>query len=112
MRLRKHSAVPSCENSMIHCDQTESHSDNVNTMSFYGFVFLFLVVVNFLHANGGNYSVATTRNAWVGSLVCLCYQEQIYTKLWMVEGAVALNGGLHSRMVEGKIRSRIREQCE
>jgi hypothetical protein len=60
---------------MIHCDQTESHSDNVNTTSFYGFVFLFLVVINFLHANGGNYSVAIARNAWVGSLVCLCVIE-------------------------------------
>jgi hypothetical protein len=30
----------------------------------------------------------------------------------MVEGAsAALNGGLCSRMVEGKIRSRIEEQC-
>jgi len=27
----------------------------------------------------------------------------------MVEGAVALNGGLHNRVVEGKIRRRIGE---
>jgi len=30
----------------------------------------------------------------------------------MVEGAAALNGGLHNRMVEGKIRRRIGEQCK
>jgi hypothetical protein len=29
----------------------------------------------------------------------------------MVEGATTLNGGLHSRTVEGMIRRKIREQC-
>jgi hypothetical protein len=29
----------------------------------------------------------------------------------MVEGAATLNGGLHSRTVEGMIRRKIREQC-
>ncbi len=73
---------------------------------------MFLVAINFLHANGENYSVAVARNAWVGSLVCLCYGEQICTKLWMVEGVATLNGGLCSRTVEGKIRSKIEEQCK
>jgi hypothetical protein len=30
----------------------------------------------------------------------------------MVEEVTTLNGGLHSRMVEGKIRKRIWEQCK
>jgi hypothetical protein len=29
----------------------------------------------------------------------------------MVEGVVALNGGLHNKTVEGKIRNKIEEQC-
>jgi hypothetical protein len=39
------------------------------------------------------------------------YGEQIFTELWMVEGAVALKGGLCSMTLEGKIRSRTRERC-
>ncbi len=48
----------------------------------------------------------------MGKKFCLfvCYGEQICTELWTVEGAVALIGGLHNRMVEGKIRSRTGEQ--
>jgi hypothetical protein len=38
------------------------------------------------------------------------------TELWIVEGIVALNGGLCSRTMEGKLRSRIRlhhrERCK
>jgi hypothetical protein len=71
------------------------------------------MAVNFMHVNSGNYSITAKRNAWVGSFVCLfvCYGEQIYTELLMVEGATTLNGGLHNRTMEGKIRSRIGEQC-
>ncbi len=72
--------------------------------------------VNFLHANGGNYFVATTitismKFVSMGRKSCLfvCCEEQICIELWMVEGVVALNGGLHSRMVESKIRSKIEE---
>ncbi len=38
--------------------------------------------------------------------------EQIDNKQWMVDEVAALNGGMESRMVEGKIRRRIRAQCE
>ncbi len=76
------------------------------------------MVVNFLHANGENYFIVATiivsrKFVSMGRKSCLfvCYGEQICTKLWMVEGATALNGGLRSRMVEGKIRSRIEEGC-
>ncbi len=68
------------------------------------------MAVNFLHANGGNYSVAaiitiSRKFVSIGRKSCLfvCYEEQI-SKLWMVEGAAALNGSLHNRMVDGKIR--------
>jgi hypothetical protein len=37
----------------------------------------------------------------------MCYEKHIDVKLWMVEGVAALNGGLHNRTVEGKIRRRI-----
>jgi hypothetical protein len=49
----------------------------------------------------------------MGRKFCLfvCYVEHIGTELWMAEEVVALNGSLHSRTVEGKIRKRIREQC-
>jgi hypothetical protein len=77
------------------------------------------VAVNFLHANGGNYFVVATiivsrKFVSMGRKSCLfvCYGEQICTELWMVEGAMTLNGGLCHRIVEGKIRSRIREQCK
>jgi hypothetical protein len=43
------------------------------------------------------------------SCLFVCYVKQIGTKLWMVEEAAALNGGLHSRTVEGKIRKKIQE---
>jgi hypothetical protein len=36
--------------------------------------------------------------------------EQINNKQWMAKEIVVLNGGMGSRMVEGKIRRRIREQ--
>jgi hypothetical protein len=48
----------------------------------------------------------------MGKKSCLfvCYEKQICTELWMVEGVAILNRGLRNRMVEGKIRSKIREQ--
>lgn len=39
------------------------------------------------------------------------YVELINNKLWMVEEVVALNGGVESRMVEGRIRRGSRKQC-
>jgi hypothetical protein len=41
----------------------------------------------------------------MGRKFCLFiyYVELIDTKLWMVEEVVALNGGLESKMVEGRI---------
>jgi hypothetical protein len=38
------------------------------------------------------------------------YVELIGIELWMAEEGVALNGGLESKMVEGKIRRGIRKQ--
>ncbi len=40
------------------------------------------------------------------------YVEQIDNKQWMVKEVATLNGSMESRMVEGMIRRRIREQCE
>jgi len=49
------------------------------------------MVAKFLCAYDGNYFIATTRNAWVGNLVCLCVMEnRSYTEQWMVEGAIVL----------------------
>jgi len=92
---------------------------------FLGFLFLFSVVVNFLHVNNRNYFVticlskivvATTvlkKLVRMGRESCLFmyYVELIDTELWMAEEGVALNGGLESWTVEGKIRRGIRKQC-
>jgi hypothetical protein len=47
----------------------------------------------------------------MGTKSCLFvyYVELMDTELWMVEEAMALNGGLESRTVEDKIRRRIRK---
>jgi hypothetical protein len=59
------------------------------------------MAVKFLRIYDGNYSIATTRNAWVGNLVCLCVMEnKSYTEQWMVEGATALKKVC--RMDDGK----------
>jgi hypothetical protein len=80
------------------CDQTENHSNNVNTTGFrvpFLFVWLLSIVDNFLYACSGNCSIAVTRNAWVGNLVCLCVMEnRNYTKQWMVERVTPLKKGL------------------
>jgi hypothetical protein len=49
----------------------------------------------------------------MGRKYCLfvCYGKQVGIKVWMVEGAAALNGGLRNRIVEGKIKNRIGERC-
>ncbi len=66
-------------------------------LRFRFFVWLFSIAGNFLHACGGNYSVAAARNAWVGNLVCLCVMEnRSCIELWMVVGATALKKGLHN----------------
>jgi hypothetical protein len=69
------------------------------------------VAVNFLHANSGNYfiiaaTIVSRKFVSMGRKFCLFvyYEEQIGTKLSMVEEAATLNGGLHSRTVEGTIR--------
>jgi hypothetical protein len=76
------------------------------------------VAVNFLHANNENYSVTTTiivsrKFVSMGRKSCLfvCYDKQIGTEPWIVEGVATLNGGLHNRTMEGKIIRRIWEQC-
>jgi hypothetical protein len=76
------------------------------------------VTGNFLHANSGNYFIVVAitglkKFVSIGRKSCLfvCYGKQIYTKLWMVEGAMTLNGGLCHKAMEGKIRSRIGERC-
>ncbi len=72
---------------------------------------MFSVVVNFLHVNGGNYSVticfsniATTiivsrKLVRMGRKFCLFmyYVELIGTKLWMAKEGVTLNGGFTTR---------------
>jgi hypothetical protein len=69
---------------------------------------LFLVVVNFLHVNGQNYSIIVCFSNIVATIIisrklvrmarkfCLFvyYVKLISTKLGMVEEGVALNGGL------------------
>jgi hypothetical protein len=63
------------------------------------------MVVNFLHAYGRNYFVAIVKNAWVGSLVCLCViKNRICNELWMVEGATALKRDLRNLTIKGKIK--------
>jgi hypothetical protein len=74
------------------------------------------MAINFLHANDRNYFIIVTiivsrKFVSMGRKSCLfvCYGGQICTELWMVEGVAALNGGLRSRTVESKIKSRIGE---
>jgi hypothetical protein len=76
------------------------------------------MAANFLHANNRNYFVVATiivSRKFISmdrkSCLLMCYEEQIDIELWMVEGAATLNGSLHSRTVEGKIR-RIWEPCK
>ncbi len=47
----------------------------------------------------------------MGKKLCLFmyYVEQIDNKQWMAKEATTLNGGMESRMVEGKIKKKIRE---
>jgi hypothetical protein len=47
----------------------------------------------------------------LGRKLCLFvyYVEQINNKHWMAKEIVALNGGMGSRTMEGKIRWKIRE---
>jgi len=66
-------------------------------LRFHFFVWLLLIAINFLHACDKNYSIATTRNAWVANLACLCVIEnKSYVKRWMVEGATTLKKGLRN----------------
>jgi hypothetical protein len=46
------------------------------------------MAINFYTFMVETHSISTTRNAWVGDLVCLCVMEDMsYIKQWMVEGA-------------------------
>ncbi len=45
------------------------------------------------------------------SCLFMYYVELIDIKLWMDEEAMALNGGIKSRMVEGRIKKGIQKQC-
>jgi hypothetical protein len=56
--------------------------------------------------------IVSKRLVSLGKKFCLFVfdVEQINNKQWMVKEIVVLNGGMGSRMVEGKIRRRIREQ--
>jgi hypothetical protein len=83
------------------------------------------MVVNFLHVSDKNYfvivcfsKITTTiiiskKLVNMGRKSCLFvyYVELIGTKPWMVKEAATLNGGLESRIVEGRIRKRIWKQC-
>jgi hypothetical protein len=84
------------------------------------------MAVNFLHVNDRNYFViicffkiiaaiiVSRKLVRMGRKSCLFvyYVELIGTELWMVEEGVALNEGLKSRMVEGRIRRGIQKQCK
>jgi hypothetical protein len=66
-------------------------------LGFHFFVSFFLIVVNFLHVCGENYSIVAARNAWGGNLVCLCVMEhRSCTERWMVEGEITLKKGLRN----------------
>jgi hypothetical protein len=74
------------------------------------------MAVNFVYVNNMNYSLIATitvsrKFVSMGRKFYLfvCYGKQICIELWMVEGATTLNGGLCSKTVEGKIRSKIGE---
>jgi len=48
----------------------------------------------------------------MGKKFCLfMYYVELINKLWMIEEVVALNGGVESKMVEGRIRRGSRKQC-
>jgi len=76
------------------------------------------MTINFLHVNNKNYflvicfckivaTITVSRKlVRMGRKSCLFvyYVELINIGLWMVEGGATLNGGLESRIVEGRIR--------
>jgi Na+/proline symporter len=78
---------------MSNCDQTIGHLTSVNTIIVLGFrfVLLFSLVVTFMHSCSENFSIAATRNAWVGYFVCLCVMvDRSCVARWMVEKTIAL----------------------
>ncbi len=50
----------------------------------------------------------------MGMKLCLFayYVELSDNKLWMVEEAATLNGGMESRTMKGRIKRRIQKQCK
>ncbi len=50
----------------------------------------------------------------MGRKLCLFvyYVEQIDNKQWMAKEVATLNGGMESRIVEGRIKMRIPKRCE
>jgi hypothetical protein len=49
------------------------------------------MAINFCTLAADTHSISTTRNAWVGDLICLCVMEdRSCAEKWMVEGTTAL----------------------
>jgi len=82
------------------------------------------VVINFLHVNGGNYSIIVCFSKIVTTIIIsiklvrmgrkiylfVYYVELIGIELWMGEEGAALNGGLEIWTVENRIRRGIWKQ--
>jgi hypothetical protein len=81
------------------------------------------VAVNFLHVNYENYFITVYFSKIAATIIVsrklvkmgrksslfMYYVELIDAELWMVEEVAALNGGLESMIMEGKIRRGIRK---
>jgi hypothetical protein len=71
------------------------------------FCFTVFISRHLLHSCGGNFSITTARNAWVGYYVCLCVMEdRNCAARWMVEEGTAL------KMVWRKWRNRKHKEYE
>ncbi len=81
------------------------------------------MAVNFLHVNYENYFITVYFSKIAATIIVsrklvkmgrksslfMYYVELIDAELWMVEEVAALNGGLESMIMEGKIRRGIRK---
>jgi len=81
------------------------------------------VAINFLHVNYENYFITVYFSKIAATIIVsrklvkmgrksslfMYYVELIDAELWMVEEVAALNGGLESMIMEGKIRRGIRK---
>jgi len=84
------------------------------------------VAINFLHVNNKNYFITICFSKIAATIsisrklvrmgrksrLFMYYVKLISTELWIVEEGAALNGGLESRMVEGRISKGIRKKCK